>query len=155
MKEILGYNLLTLFENESFDFPEYAVAGRTYKNEMYEVWLVSEDVYENMCKMTEEEFERLTDDETWWRGSDGSILKNRERGLINVNGKDMIGWVEKPYGGSVCHGLSYQSLTEYLCEFLGVSTEKNVCACAMDLAKYNNMTMGELFEKYEGKMIYE
>ena len=25
----------------------------------------------------------------------------------------------------------------------------NVVACAMDLAKFNNLTMGELFKKYE------
>ena len=42
----------------------------------------------------------------------------------------------------------YSNLSEYLCECVGVSLPKNVCACAMDLAKYNNMSMAELFEKY-------
>ena len=44
----------------------------------------------------------------------------------------------------------FQNLTEYLCDCVGASTEKNVCACAVDLAKYNGMTMAELFAKYEG-----
>lgn len=43
----------------------------------------------------------------------------------------------------------YQSLSEYLCEFIGASTPHNVVSCAMDLAKFNYLTMGELFKKYE------
>ena len=46
-------------------------------------------------------------------------------------------------------GNRYESLSDYLCNCVGVSEPKNVCACAMDLAKYNDMTMAELFEKYE------
>ena len=48
------------------------------------------------------------------------------------------------------HMQVYTNLTEYLCECVGASTGKNVCACAMDLAKYNDMTMAKLFEKYGG-----
>ena len=100
--------------------------------------------------MTEEQFVELAGEETWWRSSSGSNLSILERGAININNKEMIGWLEKPYGMNIYHDLSYKSLTEYLCEFIGASTEKNVCACVMDLAKYNDMTMGELFETYEG-----
>ena len=36
-------------------------------------------------------------------------------------------------------------------EFIKLAGEDAyVCTCAIDLAKYNDMTMGELFEKYEG-----
>ena len=44
----------------------------------------------------------------------------------------------------------YNSLTEYLCDGIGASLPKNVVACAMDLAKYNNMSLGDLFTEYEG-----
>ena len=33
---------------------------------------------------------------------------------------------------------------------IGASLPKNVVACAMDLAKYNNMSLGDLFTEYEG-----
>lgn len=36
-----------------------------------------------------------------------------------------------------------------LCEFIGASTPHNVVACAMDLGKFNHLTMGRLFKKYE------
>ena len=50
-----------------------------------------------------------------------------------------------------CYGArEYSGLLEYLCEEIGASQPKNVCALAVDLAKYNHMTMGELFTKYEG-----
>lgn len=42
-----------------------------------------------------------------------------------------------------------QSLSEYLCEFIGASTPHNVVACVIDLAKFNHLTMCELFKKYE------
>lgn len=70
-----------------------------------------------------------------------------------VNGKRLICWdddyylpdeyEEEPYK-------EYKSLTEYLCDGIGASLPKNVVACAMDLAKYNNMSLGELFTEYEG-----
>lgn len=44
----------------------------------------------------------------------------------------------------------YENLSDYLCNCIGVSQQRNVCACAIDLARYNDMTMGKLFEKYEG-----
>lgn len=57
----------------------------------------------------------------------------------------MIGWnMEREYGN-----FQYAKLTDYLSYELGVSQPRNVCACCMDLAKYNNMTMTELFKKYE------
>ena len=44
----------------------------------------------------------------------------------------------------------YKDLLEYFCEELGASTEKNVCALAVDLAKYNGLTLSELFKIYGG-----
>ena len=48
----------------------------------------------------------------------------------------------------------YTNLSEYLCDCIGASTGKNVCACCVDLAKYNDMTMAELFEKV-WRIIYQ
>jgi hypothetical protein len=44
----------------------------------------------------------------------------------------------------------YPTLLCYFCDEIGASTEKNVCAIAVDLAALNNMTMAELFQKYQG-----
>ena len=44
----------------------------------------------------------------------------------------------------------YDTLTEYMCNEIGASTEKNVCALAVDLARANGLTMARLFEIYEG-----
>ena len=60
-----------------------------------------------------------------------------------VNHHYLIGWDRLH-----CERRKYTNLTEYLCDCVGASTGKNVCACAMDLAKYNDITMAELFEKY-------
>ena len=61
----------------------------------------------------------------------------------------MIVWIRKPWNEEISKDIKYQSLSEYLCEFIGASTHHNVVACAMDLAKFNHLTMGELFKKYE------
>lgn len=47
-------------------------------------------------------------------------------------------------------GKNLKEFFEYLCEHVGASLPRNVVACAMDLAKYNNMSMAELFQNYEG-----
>lgn len=64
-----------------------------------------------------------------------------------INGKGIFAW-ESPVGKYTQY--RYKDLLTYLCDCLGVSTPKNVCACAVDLAKYNNMSLGELFSKYQG-----
>ena len=53
------------------------------------------------------------------------------------------------YFEEISTDIKYSSLTEYLCEFIGASMPKNVVACAMDLAKFNHLLMGELCGKYE------
>lgn len=143
--EILGGDLKNFFSklNNSPDEVE-----NTYCGDRFEVWDVSENLYNKMCDMSEEEFLKLAGEDAWWRNCEGSNLQYLERGTININGKKMIGWIEM-YGKNISYNLSYHSLSEYLCEFIGVSTGKNVCACAKDLAKYNNMTMEELFAEYE------
>lgn len=139
MKEILAENLQPLFDNTSF------VGIKTYSGDIYEVWQVSDDTYEFMCDMTDDEFEKLCP-EGMWRGADGSNMGYPSDRLI-VHKRKLKCWdtKEKPYRNQ-----KYESLLEYLCENVGVSQPKNVCALAVDLAKCNHMTMGELFAKYEG-----
>ena len=143
MQEILAENLQPLFDNASL------TGKKTYSGELYEVWEVSDEVYEFMCNISDEEFERLCP-EGMWRSSNGSIMGYPTEYFI-VNKKKLKCWDrrEELYGKK-CRRTKYESLLEYLCENIGASHPRNVCALAVDLAKYNNMTMGELFTKYEG-----
>ena len=42
----------------------------------------------------------------------------------------------------------YRTLINYLAQEMGATTCSNVFALTYDLAIYNNMTLGELFNKY-------
>lgn len=44
----------------------------------------------------------------------------------------------------------YPSFTDYCCNQWGASMERNVCAIAVEIARLNHITMGELFNKYQG-----
>ena len=73
--------------------------------------------------------------------------------MVHVNGHDMLAWADEPWEDEdedEEFEIYASCLTDYLCDVVGASQPKNVCAVAVDLAKYNNMTMGELFAKYEG-----
>ena len=48
------------------------------------------------------------------------------------------------------HDHQYPDILIYLCDEIGASTERNVCACMIDLARQNNLTLAELFKKYLG-----
>lgn len=139
LKEILAQNIHSLFDNTSF------IGVKTYSGKTYEVWQVSDDTFVSMCNMSDEKFEKLCP-EGMWRSAAGSNMGYPHDHFI-VNKKKLRCWntKEKPYRKQ-----KYESLLEYLCENVGASQPKNVCALAVDLAKCNHMTMGELFIKYEG-----
>lgn len=144
MVEILGKNLKQFFD--TIDNPPND-AEVTYAGDRYEVWEVSDDLFIKMCNMSEEEFVEMAGEDVWWRSSIGSVLGAPDT-EFNVNGNDLVAWDSPIYESK--KGNKYESLSDYLCNCVGASLPKNVCACAMDLAKYNDMTISELFEKYEG-----
>lgn len=147
MKEILGNNLEQFFF--VLDCPKEYVMARTYKSDRYEVWSMPDEVFDMISDMSEEKFVKLAGEDAWWRSSNGSVLYSLDKGEITINNKKMIGWIRKLWDEEISKDINYQSLSEYLCEFIGASTPNNVVACTMDLAKFNNMTMGQLFSKYE------
>ena len=113
------------------------------------------------------------DDFGWYRYTKGSNM-GTPYSFFTVNGSDLIAWdgaerdkVREWWNNEpieekeTCHysfkeyennvkPREYSCLTEYMREELGASTENNVCALAVDLAKANGMTMAKLFEVYEG-----
>jgi hypothetical protein len=113
------------------------------------------------------------DDFGWYRYAKGSNM-GTPYSFFTVNGSDLIAWdgaerdkvrewwndepIEekeayhysfKEYENNV-KPREYSCLTEYMREELGASTESNVCALSVDLAKANGMTMAKLFDIYEG-----
>lgn len=162
MKEILACNLKPLFNTLNLN-------GKcTYKGKIYEVWEISEKTFNILCDMNEDEFMSVCP-EGMWRYSIGSVLDEPDV-EYKVNGKVLIGWNKYreediclycPCTGCPrtedikkdCIVTEYSCLTEYLCDCIGASLPRNVCALAKDLALYNKMTMGQLFVKYEGDNI--
>lgn len=149
MVEILGSNLKKFFD--TVDNPPNN-AEITYAGSRYEVWEVSDELFKRMCNMSEEEFIDIAGENAWWGSSEGSVL-GEPMAKSTVNGEPLVCWdddyyLPDEYEEEPCK--EFESLSEYLCDEIGASLPRNVCACAKDLAKYNGMTMAELFEKYEG-----
>ena len=108
----------------------------------------------------------------WWRYAKGSN-QGTPYDIFTINGKELIAWSgvrremlrdewdEEPDEEKAAYHYSfkeyektlypyeYSNLSTYLCDELGASTERNVCALAVDLAKANGLTMAKLFELYE------
>jgi hypothetical protein len=151
MKEVLGNNLEKFFK--ALEYPcDTEKLKMTYKGVEYEVWEMADTIFNVICKISEKDFIKLAGKDAWWRSSTGSVLGVPTSRAI-VNGKYLICWDDNyylpdEYEKEPCE--EYDSLTEYLCNKVGASLPKNIVACAMDLAKYNNMSLGELFSEYEG-----
>ncbi|MFS1518601.1 hypothetical protein V1503_19370 [Bacillus sp. SCS-151] len=134
-------------------------AEKTYEGEDYQVWEMDETEYQRLCDVAEADWK---DEYGMWRSSTGSTMGN-DVTEYNINSQVMLAWdgegriqALKEVGGNTnsddyCYGdREYFSLLEYLCEEVGCSAPRNVVALAVDLAKYNNMKMSELFKKYQG-----
>ena len=147
MKEILGNNLEQFFF--ALDCPKEYVMARTYKSDRYEVWSIPDEVFDIISDMSDEKFVKLAGEDAWWRSSKGSVLHTFDKGEVTINNNKMIAWIENTAEERISEDKEFDSLSEYLCCFVGASMPRNVVACAMDLAKFNNMTMGQLFSKYE------
>ena len=150
MREVLGYNLKNFFDTVD---PNCDEAEITYAGDRYEVWKISDQLFSKMCSMTEKDFREIAGSNAWMRSSDGCLPQAYKKCNFTINGKDMIGWKYKPWqeeNREYNNTDNYSSLSEYLREHIGASMPRNICACAVDLAKYNDITMGELFTKYEG-----
>lgn len=126
--------------------------------ENYQVWEISEIDFEFLCEVDKSNWK---DNWGWWRYSDGSIM-GTPVWRYNINNHYLYAWdgYRRDQFGRENKGLpkddkwfqprKYRYLIEYLCEEHGISTEKNVCALTIDLAKYNKIKLSELWQKYQG-----
>lgn len=168
--EILGDNMESMFKDFGISYKKTYNRKRNPKKKFdphYEVYEISQ----NDMKRLEEVVE--WPDGSWWRWAKGSNM-GTPFSFFTVNGKELIAWdgykredlrddwADEPDEEKAAYHYSlkeyeetryphkYDTLTEYMCEELGASIEKNVCALAVDLARANGMTMAQLFKTYEG-----
>jgi hypothetical protein len=148
--------------NVTKDFKRLGIEVRqTYAGEDYGV-----------CEVTDEEFKLLCDEpddvpDSWedcgWRHCEGSNQEKPTQRVL-IKNQEIIAWYDDSYDfdseeekqaylkehNGVMPLESYSNLLNYLCEEMGCSQPRNICALAKDLAKYNNIKLSELFKKYQG-----
>lgn len=146
MKEILGGELDQAFIDLNIN------AKKTYQakdiTDFEQVWELSNKDYEKLCNIEEDDWK---DNWGWWRNAIGSNMGSVNR-RYNINNHYIRAWdgYSRENHKDYYQDRKYQNLLKYFCDEIGASTEKNVCALAVDLAEQNNITMGELFSKYQG-----
>lgn len=170
MKEIIGERMHNVFAAVGVN-PKETFKGRIgYWNE-FTVWEITDEDFEALCNMSDRDFKKHSQDLAWWRYAEGSNQDEPNHEFI-INGEKITAWYDEDRdedlaedfenenevdkeGGleayiATWHTTTYDKLIDYLNSELGASTERNVCALAVDLAAYNNITMSELFRKYGG-----
>lgn len=132
------------------DFERIGVqAKRTYGTDTteYGVYEVSEKDFKLLCDEPDE-----ISDENWleggWRYAEGSNQSEAKATLI-IKGKELRCWYN-PIDDEEPYFPEYDVLLTYLCDEMGCSQSRNVCALTVDLAKYNGMKLSELFKTYQG-----
>lgn len=132
--------------------------GTCYNDGAYQVWELSREEFEKLLVAEEKTYQ----DNEWWRSAEGSNMGSVHR-RFKINGHYIKAWdgtsrmemeeenKQLPVDDRFSTPRTYQWLTEYLCNEIGASQPRNICALCVDLAKQNNMTMAELFNKYESQ----
>lgn len=141
MKEILGGNL-------DFTFKDLEInALKTFdNNEYYQIWQLEDTDYKKLVNINDEDWDN--DKYGWWRYSEGSNM-GKIQTRFSINHHWLYAW--KNNNSNTCRKNKYNNIIEYINYELDISMEKNICALAVDIAKYNNLTLSELFNKYQTK----
>ena len=171
MYELIGENMGVVFEKLNIPYMQgYSGSIGYWPN--FGVYKIPEQYYPKLCDMSDDEFEKEFP-ESWWRYAEGSNMGTPNCEFI-INGCQIDAWQNEWYVDDLVeeyntlpldeqleyssvadyiaenYRYEYSNLLEYLCDELGVSTERNVCALATDLAKYNEMSIAKLFGIYGG-----
>lgn len=143
-----------------------------YYGEEYEIWEISKETLTMISEIDNKEWK---DDWGFWRYAEGSNLADKPTRQFIINNKRVLAWYNqdkldkyldsflepayinefsnedaareeliREYWKDEC---MYSDFYQYCSEEWGVSTERNVCAISVELARLNNMTMGELLNK--------
>lgn len=136
MAEILGQGALYKA------FRELGIeATRTYKGKEkphYQVWELSKDSLKKL-----EYAEEWKDEWGWFCHSNGEH-RGTAYDFITINGVGVIAWQED------CKNDTFNCLTDYFNECLGVTEREYICAYSVYLAKNNGWSLAQLWSKLEG-----
>lgn len=156
MKEILGNNLESVID--FFGFKAIKTYQSTKDNtDFCQVWEMDDETLINLNNIPDEIW---VEDFGWYRYAEGSNMGEVNK-RYSINNHYIKAWEGAgredqeeenktlPVDDRWNEPRKYHNLLEYFCEELGASTEKNVTALAIDLAKQNNMKLSELFKKYQ------
>ena len=154
MKEILGGNLDLAFEELGIDAIK-TYEGNTNLDKNSQVWELRDEDFGEFCNISDNDWKR---EWGWWRSAEGSNMRNPLE-TFKIKGQEIIAWdganrLEADKADDeddrYLFEREYYNLLEYMCDEMGASQPRNVCALATDLARINNIKMGELFQKYQG-----
>jgi hypothetical protein len=145
MKEILGGELDKAFIDLSINAKK-TYEGNTFLDDKTQIWELSDEDFERICEFDDKTWK---DNWGWWRSAEGSNMSN-PISRFNVNHHYMKAWDSNNRLEGLKYFRDYKNLLGYICDEIGASQPRNVCALAVDLAKINNMKLGELFKKYQG-----
>lgn len=115
-------------------------ANKTYKGENFSVWEIEK---KDLRVLEESHDEELFWQLGWWVFSKGSNF-GKPFDFLTINNQFLIGW-EAENGND-----TFDKLTDYLSDGLGITDNEEICGCAVDLARANGMSMSKLFKTCEG-----
>ena len=168
--EILGDKMHKVFKKYGIEYTK-TYSKRCDPKKEYDTHYEVYEISQADMKRLEEVFEMPFG--SWWRYAKGSNM-GTPFDFFTVNGKELMAWGgpsrddlrddwdAEPDEEKAAYHYSfkeyeetnypyrYDTLTGYMCDELGASMESNVCALAVDLARANGLTLGKLFELYEG-----
>lgn len=158
-------------------FPKIVYSGSVGHWHHFEVWELNEKEFNILIETFSGEagdatWDQLALEGSWWRYAQGSNL-GKPTEFFTINGKPLCAWRNEyrvhdlaieynelpaeekneyvdfdEYCNVWLPPKQHADILDYFCEEFGVSTESNVCALATDVAKYNNMTVAEVFKNY-------
>ena len=133
--EIMGNGLHKAFKELGIK------AMRSYKRTEkphYEVWELSKEDVKRL------EYSSEWQDEWGWFCHSNGEHRGTAYDLLTIRGVDVIAWQED------CKKDSFDCLTDYFKECLGVVDRETICDYSVYLAKTNGWTLAQMWEKLEG-----
>lgn len=166
-KEILDFAKEEGFETIRMTFED---KNPERDREYFNVFEISEDEFDKMCKYEDEHGIHIAGEEHpiwkdswgWWRHATGCSLEYYATPTMTgkINGNTLTFWyndnqmyhdVGEDYTEEDCdrwamNRSEYKDIFDYCLKMWYCSTEKNVTAIAVGLAKKNNMSLADLFK---------
>lgn len=169
-KEILDFAKEEGFKTIRMTFED---SNPKKNREYFNVFEISEEEFQKMCNYEDEngihvvgeKYPMWKDSWGWWRYSGGCNLEGTAPTTwMTINNHQLVAWYDKDalqeyfddneddgdiqsvYDEWMEDHDKYDSLFDYCLEMWGCSTERNVTAIAVGLAKLNNMSLSDLFK---------